>query len=141
MILDAVYNHVGPAGNHLDQFGPYFTDSHRTPWGSAVNFDGPGSDGVRDFVTENARRWLRDFHLDGLRLDAVHAIHDESARHIVEELAETVEALEAAAGQAAVADPGDGSQRPTGGVAACPGWVGRHRPLGRRLPPRAPRWP
>jgi len=99
VILDAVYNHLGPAGNHLDQFGPYFSDRHRTPWGSAVNFDGPGSDGVRDFVAENVRRWLRDFHLDGLRLDAVHAIHDESARHIVEQLAETVEALEAALGR------------------------------------------
>ena len=99
VILDAVYNHLGPAGNHLDQFGPYFSDRHRTPWGSAVNFDGPGSDGVRDFVAENVRRWLRDFHLDGLRLDAVHAIHDESARHIVEEVAETVEPLEAALGR------------------------------------------
>jgi maltooligosyltrehalose trehalohydrolase len=99
VILDAVYNHLGPAGNHLDQFGPYFTDSHRTPWGAAVNFDGPGSDGVRDFVTGNVRRWLRDFHLDGLRLDAAHAIHDESARHIVEELAETLEALEAGLGR------------------------------------------
>jgi len=99
VILDAVYNHLGPAGNHLDQFGPYFSDRYRTPWGSAVNFDGPGSDGVRDFVAGNVRRWLRDFHLDGLRLDAVHAIHDESARHIVEQLAETVEALEAALGR------------------------------------------
>jgi maltooligosyltrehalose trehalohydrolase len=99
VILDAVYNHLGPAGNHLDQFGPYFSDRYRTPWGSAVNFDGPGSDGVRDFVAGNVRRWLRDFHLDGLRLDAVHAIHDESARHIVEEVAETVEPLEAALGR------------------------------------------
>jgi len=99
VILDTVYNHLGPAGNHLGEFGPYFTDAYRTPWGSAVNFDGPGSDGVRDFVTGNARRWLRDFHLDGLRLDAVHAIHDETARHIVEELAATVDALEAELGR------------------------------------------
>ena len=94
VILDVVYNHLGPSGNHLAKFGPYFTDAYRTPWGAAMNFDGRGSDGVRDFVIDNARCWLRDFHLDGLRLDAVHAIHDESARHIVEELAEMSGCLE-----------------------------------------------
>jgi maltooligosyltrehalose trehalohydrolase len=94
VILDVVYNHLGPSGNHLAKFGPYFTDAYRTPWGAAMNFDGKGSDGVRDFVIDSARRWLRDFHLDGLRLDAVHAIHDESARHIVEELAEMIGCLE-----------------------------------------------
>ncbi|WP_256838131.1 malto-oligosyltrehalose trehalohydrolase [Ornithinimicrobium faecis] len=85
--LDVVYNHLGPSGNYLAQFGPYFTDRHQTPWGSAVNLDGPGSDEVRRFVLDNARMWLEDFHLDGLRLDAVHALHDERAEHILESLA------------------------------------------------------
>ncbi|MDA8300205.1 MAG: malto-oligosyltrehalose trehalohydrolase [Actinomycetota bacterium] len=93
VVLDVVYNHLGPAGNYLAEYGPYFTDSYRTPWGSAVNFDGPGSYGVRDFVISNAIGWLRDYHIDGLRLDAVHAIHDEGARHIVEELCEAVDRL------------------------------------------------
>jgi maltooligosyltrehalose trehalohydrolase len=94
VLLDVVYNHLGPAGNHLADLGPYFTDAYRTPWGQAVNFDDRGSDGVRDLVVLNATRWLREFHLDGLRLDAVHAIHDESAVHIVEEVAEAVDRLE-----------------------------------------------
>ncbi len=85
--LDVVYNHLGPSGNYLAQFGPYFTDRHQTPWGSAVNLDGPGSDEVRRFVLDNARMWLQDFHLDALRLDAVHALHDERAEHILESLA------------------------------------------------------
>jgi maltooligosyltrehalose trehalohydrolase len=86
VILDVVYNHVGPEGNHLGRFGPYFTARHRTPWGRAVNFDGRSSRPVRDFVIENALMWLRDYHLDGLRLDAVHAIKDDSEPHILEEL-------------------------------------------------------
>ena len=93
VVLDVVYNHLGPAGNYLAEYGPYFTDNYQTPWGSAVNFDGPGSYGVRDFVISNAIGWLRDYHIDGLRLDAVHAIHDEGARHIVEELCEAVDCL------------------------------------------------
>ena len=93
VVLDVVYNHLGPSGAHLDEFGPYFTDAYRTPWGAAVNFDGPGSDAVRDLVIGNVTRWLRDFHLDGLRLDAIHALHDETAKHVVEELAEAVASL------------------------------------------------
>ncbi|GGK77126.1 malto-oligosyltrehalose trehalohydrolase [Ornithinimicrobium pekingense] len=85
--LDVVYNHLGPVGNYLSQSGPYFTDRHHTPWGEAVNLDGPGSDGVRAFVLDNVRLWLEDYHLDGLRLDAVHALHDERATHLLEELA------------------------------------------------------
>ena len=85
--LDVVYNHLGPSGNYLSQFGPYFTDRHQTPWGAAINLDGPGSDEVRAFVLDNARLWLADFHLDALRLDAVHALHDERAEHILEALA------------------------------------------------------
>lgn len=93
VVLDVVYNHLGPAGNYLSEFGPYFTDQYRTPWGSAVNVDGPGSYGVRDFVISNALMWLRDYHVDGLRLDAVHAIFDESALHIMEELSTAVDDL------------------------------------------------
>jgi maltooligosyltrehalose trehalohydrolase len=95
VVMDVVYNHLGPAGNHLGRFGPYFTDRHRTNWGDAVNFDGPLSGEVRRFVVDNALMWLRDYHGDGLRLDAVHAIADESALHILEELAAGVEELAA----------------------------------------------
>ena len=93
VVLDVVYNHLGPAGNYLNEFGPYFTDRYRTPWGSAVNFDGEGSYGTRDFVVSNALMWLTDYHVDGLRLDAVHAIFDESAVHILEEVSAAVERL------------------------------------------------
>jgi maltooligosyltrehalose trehalohydrolase len=91
--LDVVYNHVGPEGNYLERFGPYLTRRHRTPWGKAVNFDGRSSRAVRDFVIGNALMWLREYHVDGLRLDAVHAIADSSERHIVEELAGRVHEL------------------------------------------------
>jgi maltooligosyltrehalose trehalohydrolase len=87
VVMDVVYNHLGPVGNYLARFGPYFTERYSTPWGAAVNFDGPGSDGVRAFFVDNALMWLRDYHCDGLRLDAVHAIVDTSATHICEELA------------------------------------------------------
>jgi maltooligosyltrehalose trehalohydrolase len=99
VVMDVVYNHLGPAGNYLPEFGPYFSARHRTNWGDAVNFDGPGSDEVRRFVIDNALMWLRDYHCDGLRLDAVHAIADQSATHILEELAAEVEALAAALGR------------------------------------------
>lgn len=96
VVMDVVYNHLGPAGNFLPEFAPYFSDRHHTNWGDAVNFDGPGSDEVRSFVIDNALMWLRDYHCDGLRLDAVHAIVDESATHILEELGAAVSALAAA---------------------------------------------
>jgi maltooligosyltrehalose trehalohydrolase len=95
VVMDVVYNHLGPAGNYLAEFGPYFSDRHRTDWGEAVNFDGPGSAEVRRFVVDNALMWLRHYHCDGLRLDAVHAIVDESATHILEALACEVDALSA----------------------------------------------
>jgi maltooligosyltrehalose trehalohydrolase len=98
-ILDVVYNHLGPDGNYLGAYGPYFTDRYRTPWGDAVNFDGSQSDEVRALVVDNALMWLRDYHLDGLRLDAVHAILDTSAVHILEELATRVRALEGELGR------------------------------------------
>ncbi len=84
--LDVVYNHLGPEGNYLSAFGPYFTDRYRTPWGQAVNFDGQGSDEVRRFFLENAMYWLRDCHIDALRLDAVHGIFDFRASHFLAEL-------------------------------------------------------
>jgi len=87
VFLDVVYNHLGPEGNYLGEFGPFFTDRYRTPWGGAVNFDGPDGEGVRRHFVENARAWIRDFHLDGLRLDAIHAIFDESPVHILTEIA------------------------------------------------------
>ncbi|MEW5762745.1 MAG: malto-oligosyltrehalose trehalohydrolase [Bacillota bacterium] len=90
VILDVVYNHLGPEGNYLPDFGPYFTDRYRTPWGAALNFDGPGCDEVRRFFIANALYWLEEFHVDGLRLDAVHAIVDTSATPFLEELAAAV---------------------------------------------------
>lgn len=90
VVLDVVYNHVGPEGNYLSDFGPYFTERYQTPWGRALNFDGPDSDGVRRFFLENALMWLEDFHIDALRLDAVHAIIDRSAQPFLEELADSV---------------------------------------------------
>lgn len=93
VILDVVYNHLGPEGNYLGVFGPYFTDFFTTPWGDAVNLSGPGSDEVRRFIVDNALMWLRDYHVDGLRLDAVHALIDTSATHILEQLAAEVAEL------------------------------------------------
>ena len=90
-VLDVVYNHLGPEGNYFSDFGPYFTDRYKTLWGSAVNFDGPYSDEVRDFYFENAFSWFLDYHVDALRLDAVHAIYDMSAKHFLRDLAERVE--------------------------------------------------
>jgi maltooligosyltrehalose trehalohydrolase len=101
VLLDVVYNHVGP-GNRLASFGPYFTEAHMTPWGAAVNLDQAGSDEVRSFIVQNALMWLRDYHLDGLRLDAVHALEDHRALHILEELAAAVDAFSSSAGRPAI---------------------------------------
>ncbi len=91
VILDVVYNHVGSDGNYLPRYSPdYFTDRHQTPWGDAVNFDGANSRGVRDFVLDNAVMWLREYHIDGFRLDATQELHDDGNPHILAELAETV---------------------------------------------------
>ncbi len=88
VILDVVYNHFGPEGNYVGNFGHYFSGKYSTPWGDPINFDGPYSDRVRNYVIQNALMWCRDFHIDGLRLDAVHSIFDFSAKHIMQELAE-----------------------------------------------------
>lgn len=93
VVLDVVYNHVGPEGNVLPKFGDYFTDKYRTPWGQAINFDDAGSDEVRKYYLENALMWMRDFHIDALRLDAVHAIRDFGATHFLAELRDHVDAL------------------------------------------------
>ncbi len=99
VMLDVVYNHLGPEGNYLAEFGPYFSDVHRTPWGAAVNLDGPDSSEVRRFLVENACYWLADHHIDGLRLDAVHALVDHSAEHFLVELSREVDALAAQLGR------------------------------------------
>jgi len=95
VVLDVVYNHLGPSGNYLAEFGPYFTDHYQTPWGAALNYSTDYSDEVRRWAIDNALMWMRDFHLDGLRLDAVHEIIDTRAIHLLEQMAAEVEALTA----------------------------------------------
>ncbi|HET6764514.1 MAG TPA: malto-oligosyltrehalose trehalohydrolase [Longimicrobiaceae bacterium] len=92
VVIDAVYNHLGPEGNYLHAVtgGRFFTDRHKTPWGDAVNYDGPGAEAVRGFVVGNALHWAREYHVDGLRLDATHAILDDTERHVLAELADTL---------------------------------------------------
>ncbi|GAA2183521.1 malto-oligosyltrehalose trehalohydrolase [Brooklawnia cerclae] len=97
--LDVVYNHFGPAGNYASVFAPYLTGRHQTPWGDAINLDDAHSDGVRAFITDNACRWLRDFHADALRLDAVHELRDDSPVHILAELSRRVDDLRPALGR------------------------------------------
>jgi maltooligosyltrehalose trehalohydrolase len=99
VLLDVVYNHFGPSGNYTGKFGPYVVDSHHTPWGGAVNLEDAGSNEVRRFFCDNALMWLRDFHIDGLRIDAVHAFVDRSAIHFLEQLAREVETLQASTGR------------------------------------------
>lgn len=93
VILDVVYNHLGPEGNYMSHFAPYFTKTYRTPWGSAMNFDDAYSPGVRNFFIQNALHWFQDYHIDALRLDAVQAIYDLGAKHFLRELAEAVDAF------------------------------------------------
>jgi len=99
VFLDVVYNHIGPEGNYLDAYGPYFTDRYRTPWGRALNFDDAHCNSVRAYVIQNALCWVRDFHVDGLRLDAIHGIFDFGATHILDELQEAVQAFARRAGR------------------------------------------
>ena len=93
VVLDVVYNHLGPEGNYLAEFGPYFTDRYQTPWGQAINYDGEDARGVRDFIIANALYWVREYHIDGLRLDAIHGIFDASPVHILRELNAAVQRL------------------------------------------------
>ena len=99
LILDVVYNHFGPVGNYANKFGPYLTSKHRTPWGDAVNLDEGGSDEVRRFFCDNAIMWLKDYHCDGLRFDAVHEFYDRSSVHFIEQLSVEVERLSATIGR------------------------------------------
>ena len=99
VLLDVVYNHLGPEGNYLAEYAPYFTDRYTTPWGPAVNFDGERSHGVRRHIVDNGRAWVSEFHIDGFRLDAIHAIHDASPVHILTEFAEAVHAAGAHGGR------------------------------------------
>lgn len=99
VLLDVVYNHFGPDGNYLENYAPYFTDKYKTPWGAAINFDGPWCDGVRQYFIQNALFWLGECHIDGLRMDAVHAIWDYSAKHVMLQLQEEVRSLETETGR------------------------------------------
>lgn len=99
IVLDVVYNHLGPEGNYVSQFAPYYTDKYKTPWGNVINFDDAHCDGVRHFFWQNALMWLDEFHIDGLRLDAVHAIWDFSANHFISELKKKLTELEQRTGR------------------------------------------
>ncbi|HUR17308.1 MAG TPA: malto-oligosyltrehalose trehalohydrolase [Acidimicrobiales bacterium] len=129
VVMDVVYNHLGPAGNYLSTFGPYFTDRYSTPWGPAVNLDGAGSDEVRQFFVDNAVLWLRDYHFDGLRIDAVHGFVDTSAVHFLEQLGLRVEQLAASLGRSIfliaesdLNDPRVVNRREVGGYAMDAQW-------------------
>jgi maltooligosyltrehalose trehalohydrolase len=129
VILDVVYNHLGPDGNYLAQFGPYFTDRYRTPWGDAVNLDGAGSHEVRRFFCDNALMWFRDYHVDGLRVDAVHAFFDRSAEPFLEQLAREVHATSCVLGKPLVIiaesdlnDPRVVTSRDAGGMGCDAQW-------------------
>lgn len=93
IILDVIYNHLGPEGNYFSRFGPYFTNIYKTPWGDAINYDGPYSRAVRDYFLTNAEYWIREFHIDGLRLDATHEMHDSSPIHILAETQKLINRL------------------------------------------------
>jgi maltooligosyltrehalose trehalohydrolase len=123
VVLDVVYNHLGPSGNHLPEFAPYLADSYRTPWGAGLNVDGPGSDQVRAFVVENALWWLTEFHVDALRLDAVHGIVDTSAVHLLEELARAVPAPAALIAESDRNDPRTVTPRAAGGQGLDAQWA------------------
>jgi maltooligosyltrehalose trehalohydrolase len=97
--LDVVYNHLGPSGNYLAEFGPYFTHNHSTPWGDAVNLDDDGCEHVRRWIVDNALRWFDEFHIDALRLDAVHALVDDSPRHLLAQLSDETAELSARLGR------------------------------------------
>src|ERR1051325_9737586 len=100
-ILDVVYNHLGPEGNYAGEYMPLYSEAHKSPWGAGLNFDGEGSEGVRRYFVENALYWLTEYHVDALRLDAVHAITDTSPRHLLEDLSEAFHAQARALGRRA----------------------------------------
>ncbi|MFE9254342.1 malto-oligosyltrehalose trehalohydrolase [Streptomyces sp. NPDC006879] len=129
VLLDVVHNHLGPSGNHLPAFGPYFTDTHHTPWGAAVNLDAPCSDEVRAYLIGSALAWLRDYRVDGLRLDAVHTLADNRALGFLEELSAQVDALAGESGRSLLliaesdlADPRTTTSREDGGLGLQAQW-------------------
>ncbi|WP_374985182.1 malto-oligosyltrehalose trehalohydrolase [Streptomyces fradiae] len=129
VVLDVVHNHLGPSGNHLPAFGPYFTETHHTPWGAAVNLDAPGSDEVRAYLLGSALAWLRDYRIDGLRLDAVHALADTRALTFLEELSAAVDGLAAERGrelflvaESDLCDPRTTTPRAEGGLGLHAQW-------------------
>jgi maltooligosyltrehalose trehalohydrolase len=129
VVLDVVHNHLGPSGNYLPAFGPYFTNTHHTPWGAAVNLDAPGSDEVRAYLLGSALAWLRDYRIDGLRLDAVHALADTRALTFLEELSAAVDRLAAEQGrelfliaESDLADPRTTTPRAEGGLGLHAQW-------------------
>ncbi|MFE0422520.1 malto-oligosyltrehalose trehalohydrolase [Streptomyces sp. NPDC058953] len=129
VVLDVVHNHFGPSGNVLPAFGPYLTDTRRTPWGAAVNLDGPGSDEVRAFLLGSALMWLREYRIDGLRLDAVHALADDRALTFLEELSAAVDRLAGELGRPLFLvaesdrnDPRTTEPRATGGIGLHAQW-------------------
>ncbi|MBW5425058.1 malto-oligosyltrehalose trehalohydrolase, partial [Streptomyces sp. BG9H] len=129
VVLDVVHNHLGPSGNYLPAFGPYFTETHHTPWGAAVNLDAPGSDEVRSYLVGSALAWLRDYRLDGLRLDAVHALRDTRACHFLEELSAAVDSLSddlgrplSLIGESDLGDPRVVTPRASGGLGLHAQW-------------------
>ena len=139
VIQDVVYNHLGPSGNYLPKFGPYLKSGEGNTWGDSVNLDGPGSDDVRRYILDNAAMWLRDYHVDGLRLDAVHALRDERAVHILEEFGALGDAVAAETGMPRTLIAESDLNNPRLHV---PARRQRLRPGGaveRRLPPRRPR--
>jgi len=130
VVLDVVYNHLGPSGSYLAEFGPYLSTGHTTPWGEALNLDGPDSDAVRAFIIGNAVWWFRDLHVDGLRLDAVHGLVDTSAVHLLAELADTTAVAAAVLGrplhlvaESDRSDPQTIRPRETGGLGLDAQWA------------------
>jgi maltooligosyltrehalose trehalohydrolase len=105
VVLDVVYNHLGPEGNYLGEYGPYFTDRYRTPWGQAINYDGAYANEVRNYVIGNALSWIRDYHVDALRVDAVHGIFDFGARHILQDIGDAVHGAGEETGRSAYVIP------------------------------------
>ncbi|WP_223164028.1 malto-oligosyltrehalose trehalohydrolase [Nocardioides mesophilus] len=128
--LDVVYNHLGPDGNYLGEIAPYLTDKHATPWGQAVNLDAPGSDPVRAWLLDNVALWFRDFHVDGLRLDAVHELKDDRATHVLEEMSALTDRMSAELGRplwlVAESDRNDPGTVTPRGAGAAVGGVGVH---------------
>ncbi len=136
VVLDVVYNHLGPSGNYLPQFGPYLKEGRNT-WGDLVNLDGPQSGQVRRFILDNALMWLRDYHVDALRLDAVHALQDASVPHLLEQLATEVDALSAHLNRPLTLIAESDLNDPAHGHAAGGRRLRHRRAVDRRRPPRA----